>query len=39
MSVDRVKKVQPARNSLNCLSERGAVMDVESVCSGEDGIE
>ena len=39
MSADKLKKVQPARNSLNCLTERGDVIDVELVCSGEDGIE
>ena len=39
MSAERVKKVQPARNSLNCLTERDDVMDVELMYSGEDGTE
>lgn len=38
MNAERVKKVQPARNSLNCLTERDDVIDVE-MCAGEDGIE
>ena len=39
ISAERVKKVQPARNSLNCLTERGDVMDVELVCAEDNGIE
>ena len=39
MNAERVKKVQPARNSLNCLTERGDVMGVELLCSWEDGVE